>query len=53
MNEAYNDALKAIPNAPDTTILNVAMKHFKGTTFEAGILKACQAKCDLEGWVPA
>ncbi|VCZ59824.1 hypothetical protein BANRA_03384 [Acinetobacter baumannii] len=50
--QLYQDALKAIKDAPDTNILNAAIKKFKGTTYEAGINRACQARADQMGWAP-
>ena len=47
--QLYQDALKAIKDAPDTNILNAAIKKFKGTTYEAGINRACQARADQMG----
>ncbi|NNP72098.1 hypothetical protein A7P53_06420 [Acinetobacter defluvii] len=48
--QLYNDALNAIKDAPDTKILNAAMKKFKGTLYEAGIKNACCARADMMGW---
>lgn len=50
--QIYQDALKAIKDAPDTNILNAAIKKFKGTTYEAGVTRACQARADQMGWAP-
>ncbi|OTU28350.1 hypothetical protein CAT59_07265 [Acinetobacter pittii] len=50
--QLYQDALKAIKDAPDTNILNAAIKKFKGTTYESGITRACQARADQMGWAP-
>jgi hypothetical protein len=50
--QLYQDALKAIKDAPDTNILNAAIKKFQGTTYEAGITRACQARADQMGWAP-
>nr|WP_174506106.1 DUF1071 domain-containing protein [Acinetobacter sp. Marseille-Q1620] len=50
--QLYNDALAAIKEAPNTEILNAAMKRFKGTTYEAGITNACRARADMMGWKP-
>jgi hypothetical protein len=48
--QLYQDALKAIKDAPDTTILKAAANRFKGTTYEAGIKTACRARADQMGW---
>ncbi|MEJ7580602.1 hypothetical protein WKI22_08700 [Acinetobacter baumannii] len=48
--QLYQDALKAIKDAPDTTILKAAVKRFKNTTYEAGISRACRARADQMGW---
>lgn len=48
--QLFQDALAAIKDAPDTTILDAAYKRFVGTTYEAGIRNACQARQDQMGW---
>lgn len=48
--QIYNDALIAIKDAPDTKILNIAVKKFKGTLYEVGITNACRARADQMGW---
>ncbi|MDV2468866.1 DUF1071 domain-containing protein [Acinetobacter chinensis] len=48
--QLYNDALSAIKNAPDTNILKIAVKKFKGTVYEVGITNACRARADQMGW---
>lgn len=51
--QLYNDALTAIKDATETKILDAAMKRFKGTTYEAGITNACNARADMMGWQPS
>lgn len=48
--QLFQDALAAIKDAPDTTILDAAYKRFVGTTYESGIRNACRARQDQMGW---
>lgn len=48
--ELYNDALIAIKDTTDISVLKAAENRFKGTTFEAGITNACRARADQMGW---
>lgn len=43
-------ALAAIQKAQSESELNYPTDYFKGTKHENTILKACQAKMDMEGW---
>ncbi|MDH0032526.1 MULTISPECIES: hypothetical protein [unclassified Acinetobacter] len=48
--QIFNDALKAICHAPDTSILDAALNHFKGTQYEKPIVDACKNKKAHAGW---
>ncbi|NNP70446.1 hypothetical protein [Acinetobacter sp. Ac_5812] len=48
--QLFNDALKAICNAKEPSILNAAYTRFKGTFYETTIVAACKNKKTHEGW---
>lgn len=53
LNQLNDDCVKAlnqIQNAQHEDELNYPREYFHGTAHEQTILKACQAKMDMEGW---
>ncbi|MBI0422078.1 DUF1071 domain-containing protein [Acinetobacter sp. ACIN00229] len=46
----FQQALQAIQHTQNEADLATIYKHFKGTSFENKIVKACKAKKDMEGW---
>lgn len=48
--ELFNAALKAICDAKEPSVLNVAYTRFKGTFYESTIVAACKNKKTHEGW---
>lgn len=48
--QEYQQALTDIQNATSLDGLNHPADYFRGSKYENQILKACQAKSDMEGW---
>ena len=46
----FQQALNAIQHTQDEKELAIIYKRFKGTRYESGIVQACKAKKDMEGW---